>query len=206
MLYTTTTQLNQSDNQKIKRRPLVMLTLIMTIVMGIRILKIDVLCNKVTQLLCFHQNSCSINMHQYMCSIGRIYALTAFDLSIGSLLEPSCRLWGLSKQARLMCPWFTSWFRYIYMRVFLHMCMMWISCIWLVLLFASYAFSALTLLDGQQEERPACKKLSGGMLAWLFVWGEVQISIWPSWCHCHSLFLAPVNPDWYIYLPGFTFL
>ena len=29
--------------------------------------------------------------------------------------------------------------------------------------------------------------------------------IWPSRCHCHSLYLAPVNPDWF-YLPGFTFL
>jgi len=26
-----------------------------------------------------------------------------------------------------------------------------------------------------------------------------------SWCHCHSLSLAPVNPDWF-YLPGFTLL
>ena len=31
------------------------------------------------------------------------------------------------------------------------------------------------------------KKLSGGMLAWLSVWSEVQTCIWPSWCHCHSL-------------------
>jgi len=30
-----------------------------------------------------------------------------------------------------------------------------------------YAFSALTLLVGWQEGHPACKKLSGGMLAWL---------------------------------------
>jgi len=29
------------------------------------------------------------------------------------------------------------------------------------------AFSALTLLYGRQEGHPACKKLSGGMLAWL---------------------------------------
>jgi len=29
------------------------------------------------------------------------------------------------------------------------------------------AFSALTLLVGRQEGLPACKKLSGGMLAWL---------------------------------------
>jgi len=28
------------------------------------------------------------------------------------------------------------------------------------------AFSALTMLVGQQEGHPACKKLSGGMLAW----------------------------------------
>ena len=67
------------------------------------------------------------------------------------------------------------------------------------------AFSALTMLLGWQEGHPACKKLSGGVLAWLPVWGKVQICIWPSWCHCHSLSLAPVNPDW-LYLPGFTFL
>jgi len=30
-----------------------------------------------------------------------------------------------------------------------------------------FAFSALTLLVGRQEGHPACKKLSGGMLAWL---------------------------------------
>jgi len=30
------------------------------------------------------------------------------------------------------------------------------------------AFSALTLLVGRQEEHPACKKLSGEVLAWLF--------------------------------------
>ena len=51
----------------------------------------------------------------------------------------------------------------------------------------------------------ACKTLSGGMLAWLCVWVKVQICIWPSRCHCQSLSLAPVNPDWF-YLPGFTFL
>jgi len=31
-------------------------------------------------------------------------------------------------------------------------------------------FSALTLLVGWQEGHPACKKLSGGVLAWLSVW------------------------------------
>ena len=32
------------------------------------------------------------------------------------------------------------------------------------------AFTALTLLVGRQEGHPACKKLSGGVLAWLSVW------------------------------------
>jgi len=36
------------------------------------------------------------------------------------------------------------------------------------------AFSALTLLVGRQEGHTACKKLSGGVLAWLSVWSEVQ--------------------------------
>jgi len=35
-------------------------------------------------------------------------------------------------------------------------------------------FSALTLLVGWQEGHPACKKLCGEVLAWLFVWSEVQ--------------------------------
>jgi len=43
------------------------------------------------------------------------------------------------------------------------------------------AFTALTLLVGRQEEHPACKKtLSGGVLAWLSVWSEVQTCTWPS--------------------------
>ena len=63
-------------------------------------------------------------------------------------------------------------------------------------------FSALTLLVGRQKGHPACKNLSGGVLAWLSVWREVQICIWPSWCHCHSLSLASVKsrlvlPFWY---------
>jgi len=35
----------------------------------------------------------------------------------------------------------------------------------------SIAFSALMLLVGRQEGHPACKKLSGGMLALLFCLG-----------------------------------
>ena len=64
------------------------------------------------------------------------------------------------------------------------------------------AFIALTLLVGRQEGHPACKKLSGGVLAWLSVLSEVQTCIWPSWCHGHSLCVASVKsrlvlPFWY---------
>ena len=41
-------------------------------------------------------------------------------------------------------------------------------------------FSALMLLVGRQEGHLACKKLSGGVLAWLSVWSEMQTCIWPS--------------------------
>jgi len=66
----------------------------------------------------------------------------------------------------------------------------------------SLAFSALTLLVGRQEGHPAWKKLSGGVLAWLSVWSEVQTCIRPSWYHCHSLSHASLKsrlvlPFWY---------
>ena len=64
------------------------------------------------------------------------------------------------------------------------------------------AVSALSLLVGRQEGHPACKKLSGEVLAWLSLWSEVHTCIWPSWFHCHSLLLASVKsrlvlPFWY---------
>jgi len=46
--------------------------------------------------------------------------------------------------------------------------------------YALLAFSALTLLGGWQEGHPACKKLTGGVLAWLSVSSYVQTCIWPS--------------------------
>ena len=56
-------------------------------------------------------------------------------------------------------------------------------------------------MGGRKGIQPV-KKLSGGVLAWLSVWSEVQTCIWPSWCHCHSLSLASVKsrlllPFWY---------
>jgi len=67
------------------------------------------------------------------------------------------------------------------------------------------SFSALTLLVGWQPGRKgiqSVKNLSGGVLAWLSAWSEVQTCIWPNGCHCHSLSLASVKsrlvlPFWY---------
>ena len=73
----------------------------------------------------------------------------------------------------------------------------WLDC-WMLCI----AFSALTLLVGWQEGHPACKKLSGGVLACLSAWSEVHTCIWSSRFHCHSLSLASVKsrlvlPFWY---------
>jgi len=43
----------------------------------------------------------------------------------------------------------------------------------------SVAFSALMLLAGQQEGHPTCKKLSGGVLAWLSVWVRCRFAYGP---------------------------
>jgi len=61
--------------------------------------------------------------------------------------------------------------------------------------------SALTLLVGRQEGHPACKKLSGEVLAWLSVWGEVQTCICPADATATHCLLLQENPDWF-YLSG----
>ena len=49
------------------------------------------------------------------------------------------------------------------------------------LAYVNFAFSALTLLVGRQEEHPAYKKYGDEVLAWLSVWSELQmICIWSS--------------------------
>ena len=59
------------------------------------------------------------------------------------------------------------------------------------------------MLVWRQEGHPACKKLSGEVLAWLVICLESGADLhMPSWCHCHSLSLAPVKsrlvlPIWY---------
>ena len=47
-------------------------------------------------------------------------------------------------------------------------------------------------LGGRKGIRPV-KIMSGGVLAWLSVWSEMQTCKWPSWYHCHSLSLASVK-------------
>ena len=63
------------------------------------------------------------------------------------------------------------------------------------------AFSALTLLVGRQEGHPACKKTSGGVLAWFSVWSEMQTCIWPQ------LMPLPLTVSCFSKIQiGFTFL
>jgi len=71
-------------------------------------------------------------------------------------------------------------------------------------LYSISAFNALTLLVGWQEGHPACKKLSGGMLAWLSVWGRCRFAyaqLMPL-----PLTVSGSSKSRLFYLPGFTFL
>ena len=74
---------------------------------------------------------------------------------------------------------------------FVHICLF---CGFIVSVIMTLLYCALTLLVGRQEEHPAYKKLSYGVLVWLSVWIVVQmICIWSSWCHCHPSSLASVK-------------
>jgi len=74
-----------------------------------------------------------------------------------------------------------------------------------LLMSETMAFSAVTLLVGRQEGHPACKNLSGGVLAWLSIWSEVQTCMsqlmpLPLTVSCFSkiqicfTFLVPAHP------------
>jgi len=66
----------------------------------------------------------------------------------------------------------------------------------------SLAFSALTLLVGRQKGHTACKKLSGGVLAWLSVWSKVQTCL-----HTAQLMPLPLTVSCFSRIQiGFTFL
>jgi len=65
------------------------------------------------------------------------------------------------------------------------------------------AFSALMQLVGHQEGHPACKKLSGRVLAWLSVWSEVQTAD----LHMAQLMPLPLTVSCFSKIQiGFTFL
>jgi len=49
------------------------------------------------------------------------------------------------------------------------------------------------LLDGRQEGHSACKKLSGGVLAWLSVWSKVQISVYTMYHKKWNQYLVHPN-------------
>ena len=75
------------------------------------------------------------------------------------------------------------------------------------LLFSSFssflflAFSALTLFVGWQEGHPACKKLSGEVLAWLSVWSQ------GADLHMAQLMPLPLTVSCFSKIQiGFTFL
>jgi len=65
---------------------------------------------------------------------------------------------------------------------------------------SSAAFSALMQLVGWQEGHSACKRQSGGVLAWLSVWSEVQLLPRPLTVSCFNkiqigfTFLVPAHP------------
>jgi len=68
---------------------------------------------------------------------------------------------------------------------------------------SSYAFSALTLLVGRQEEYPACwVNLSDEVLARLSACSKVQmICVWSSLYHCHPIIsCSNWNPEWLTFL------
>jgi len=50
-----------------------------------------------------------------------------------------------------------------------------VFCFHIISVVKCFFLQCLTLLVGLQEEHLACKKLSGWMLAWLSVWGEMQM-------------------------------
>ena len=81
---------------------------------------------------------------------------------------------------------------------FVFFCILCLFCVF----FVFCAFSALTLLVGRQEGHPACKKTEWCGAGVVICLERGADFIWPSWCHCHSLSLAPVKsvlvlPSWY---------
>jgi len=60
-----------------------------------------------------------------------------------------------------------------------------------------YCLHALTLLVERQEGHPACKKLSGEVLAWLSVWSGLAHG--PADATATHFLLLQQNPDWFYF-------
>jgi len=80
------------------------------------------------------------------------------------------------------------------------------SPVWAALFFV---FLFTVGVDSQVRNSVVCTHITDHSWCWnvLHIYGlkNAHICIWHSWCHCHWLFLAPVNPEWF-YLSGTIFL
>jgi len=58
---------------------------------------------------------------------------------------------------------------------------------------------------GGRKGIPPVKNLSGGVVAWLSVWSEVQmIWMWSSWCHYHPIISCTSNiQNGYLLVPAY---
>jgi len=68
-----------------------------------------------------------------------------------------------------------------------------------MLAFSAFAFSALTLLVGRQEGHPACKKLSGGVLACYLSGARCRLAYGPADATATHCLLLQLNPDWFYF-------
>jgi len=123
-------------------------------------IKIDAACGLMMHIICF------AFLLKYKSSfISRLTCITSVAVPVKKL--PYCYSCLLSFQIQSCLYYSITW---------LDDCILYgafCCCIYNVAL----AFSALTLLVGWQEGHPACKKLSGEVLAWLSVWSKVQTCI-----------------------------
>jgi len=65
-----------------------------------------------------------------------------------------------------------------------------------VFYFFYFAFSFLTLLVGRHEGHPACRKLIGGVLAWLFVCVEVPSGMLRRDISCRFIIIIIITCIW----------